>query len=198
MKRNLLLCAMVLFMVPVFGQSATEMLAEIEGKWELDNSGNVTFTRVIEVPGVSKDDLYSRVLSYFTYNYNRGDDIVQIQDKEQGLIVGKGMYPEVHVGRSIAKTTVDVSHILRVDIKDGRLRAMISLTEYRNTVVGNTGVPKVATYPVSGRYPIVERDAQKTVMSKAFYKSYLAAMESLDNLEKSVKEGNTGSESADW
>jgi hypothetical protein len=164
----------------------------------LDNSGNVTFTRVIEVPEVSKDDLYSRVLSYFTYNYNRGDDIVQIQDKEQGLIVGKGMYPEVHVGRSIAKTTVDVYHILRVDIKDGRLRAMISLTEYRNTVVGNTGVPKVATYPVSGRYPIVERDAQKTVMSKAFYKSYLAAMASLDNLEKSVKEGNTGSESTDW
>jgi hypothetical protein len=190
---------MVLFMVPVFGQSATEMLAEIEGKWELDNSGNVTFTRVIEVPGVSKNDLYSRVLSYFTYNYNRGDDIVQIQDKEQGLIVGKGMYPKVHVGRSIAIiTTVDVYHILRVDIKDGRLRAMISLTEYRNTVAGNTGVPKVSTYPVSGRYPIIEKDAQKTVMSKAFYKSYLAAMASLDNLEKSVKEGNVGGESDVW
>jgi hypothetical protein len=199
MKRILLLCAMVLSMVPVFGQTATEMLAEIEGKWELDNSGNVTFTRVIEVPGVSKDDLYTRVLSYFTYNYNRGDDIVQIQDKEQGLIVGKGIYSEVHVGRSIATTTVDVSHILRVDIKDGRLRAMISLTEYRNTLHYNNGTNKVATYPVSSRYPITEkRDAQKTVMGKAFYKSYLAAMESLDNLEKSVKEGNTGSESADW
>jgi hypothetical protein len=198
MKRILLLCAMVLSMVPVFGQSATEMLAEIEGKWELDNNENVTFTRVIEVPGVSKDDLYTRVLSYFTYNYNSGDDVVQIQDKEQGLIVGKGIYSEVHVGISLYKTIVDVYHILRVDIKDGRLRAMISLTEYRNAVHYNTGV-KVSNYLVSSRYPITEkRDAQKNVMGKAFYKSYLAAMESLDNLEKSVKEGNTGSESDAW
>jgi hypothetical protein len=198
MKRILLLCATVLFMMPVFGQSAKEMLAEIEGKWELDNSGNVTFTRVVEVPGVSKNDLYSRVLSYFTYNYNRGDDIVQIQDKEQGLIVGKGMYPEVHIGKSIAKTIVDVYHILRVDIKDGRVRAMISLTEYRNTLHYNNGTNEVFTHPVSSRYPIIERDSQKTVMSKAFYKSYLAAMASLDGLEKSVKEGNTGSESDAW
>jgi hypothetical protein len=96
MKRISLLCAMVLFMVPVFGQSGQEMLAEINGK--LDNNGNITFTRVIEVSGVSKDDLYARVLSYFTYNYNSGDDVIQIKDKEQGLVVGKGMYPEIYVG----------------------------------------------------------------------------------------------------
>jgi hypothetical protein len=74
---------------------------------------------------------------------------------------------------------------------------MISLTEYRNTVHYNDGI-KVSTDAVSSRYPIVEKDAQKNIMGKAFYKSYLAAMASLDNLEKSVNEGNVGGESDDW
>ena len=185
-------------MSPLYGQSAKEMLAEIDGKWELDNSGNVTFTRVIEVPDVSKNDLYTRALSYFTYNYNSGDAVVQVKEKEQGVIVGKGVYGKVHVGMSLEKTIVDTYHILRVDTKDGRVRAMVTLTEYRNTATVGDGIPKISNFAVSGRYPIVEKDMQKTVMGKAFYKSYQAAMASLDGIEKSLKEGNTGSDTNDW
>ncbi len=172
------------------------MLAEIDGKWELDNNGNVTFTDVIEIPNTTKDELYTRALSYFTYNYNSGDDVVQIKDKEQGVIVGKGVYPKVHVGISILTTTVNVTHILRIDIKDNKVRVILTLQQYKITTSGS-GVPSHNTYNVADRYPIAKKDSQKTVMTKAFYKSYKKAMSTFEEIEKSLKEGNTGKETGD-
>lgn len=174
------------------------MLAEIEGKWELDNSGNVTFVRIIEVPGISKDELFTRGLSYFTYKYNSGDQVIQMKDKEQGVIIGKGIYPKVHVGISIVNTIVDTYHIIRIDVKDGRVRAIVSLTEYRNTISSGNEAPSINNFNVAGRYPISEKDAQKTVMSKAFYYSYQQAMNSLDEIEKTLREGSTGVDTNDW
>lgn len=179
-----------------FSQSAKEMLAEIEGKWELDNNGNVTFTKVIEIPNTTKEELYTRALSYFTYNYNSGDDVVQIKDKEQGVIVGKGVYPKVHVGISILTTTVHVTHILRIDIKDNKVRVILTLQQYKITISGS-GAPSHDTYNVADRYPIAKKDSQKTVMTKAFYKSYKKAMNTFEEIEKSLKEGNTGKETGD-
>ena len=74
------------------------MLKEIEGQWSLDDNGNVTYQRIVEVPEMKKDDIYNRVLNYFIYNYGSGKSVIQTQDKEAGLIVGKGLYEEVHVG----------------------------------------------------------------------------------------------------
>ena len=198
MKKLLLLLFAISLSSLSFGQSAKEMLAEINGKWELDNNRNVTFVRVIEVPGVSKEDLYVRALSYFTYTYVSGDDVVQVEDKEAGTIIGKGVYPKVHIGVNLVATTVNTWHILRVDVKDGRVRAIVTLTSYENIITGGYGGPSVAKFAVSERYPIVKKDPQKTIMSKAFYKSYKAAMASLDGIERSLKEGNTGNDVGSW
>lgn len=196
MKKTLLI-VFILSSFFSFGQTAKEMLAEIEGKWKLDNSGNVTFTKVIEVPNVSKDDLFTRGLSYFTYKYNSGEDVVQVKDKEQGLIIGKGIYPKVHTGVSLITTEVDATHILRIDIKDSKVRAIVTLQQYFVTLHGGSSGPSRNTYNISSRYPIAQKDSQKTVMTKAFYKSYKKAMETLDELEKALKEGNTGQENSD-
>lgn len=180
-----------------FGQSTKEMLLEIDGKWEVDNNNNVTFTRIIEVPNTLKDELFTRALSYFTYHYNNGDDVVQVKDKEQGIIVGKGIYAKIHTGISLVTTTVDAVHVLRIDIKDNKARAILTLQQYNVTVLGGGSPPSRRLYNVSDRYPIAKKDSQKTVMTKAFYKSYQRAMNTLDELDKSLKEGNTGKESND-
>lgn len=201
MKNTILFLILLLIQSVVYSQSAKEMLAEIEGKWQLDNSGNVTFTKVIEVPNTPKDILYTRALSYFTYKYNSGDDVIQLKDKEQGTIIGKGIYSKVHTGRSIFTTVVNTTHILRIDIKDNKIRAMITLQEYLTTETGasSTSIPTHHKCFVSSRYPIAKKDMQKTVMTKAFYKSYLQVQNSFAELEKSLNEGNTGQENNnDW
>lgn len=60
--------------------------------------------------------------------------LLQTQDKEKGLIVGKRVYDNVPVGFSLVTTYVDTWHVLRADIKEGRARVILSLTEYEKEV----------------------------------------------------------------
>lgn len=177
-----------------FGQSSNEMLAEIKGKWQLDDNGNVTFMKIVEVPELNKDEIFNRTLNYFTYNYVNGNSVIQTQDKEDGLIVGKGVYDNVHIGVSLATTYVDAWHILRVDIKEGKARIIITLTEYEKKIVGGNTPPAYYTMKVAQEYPINVKGVQKTVMTKAFYKAFMRANASLEAVEKAIKEGNTSKE----
>jgi hypothetical protein len=148
MKKYLLILS--LFIITAnYSQTAKEMLSEIEGKWELDDNGNVTILKIIEVPELKKEEIYNRVLNYFTYNYVSGKSVIQIQDKENGHIVGKGIYNDVHIGTSLITTFIDVWHILRVDIKEGKVRIIITLTEYEKKITGGNTPPSYTTTKVS-------------------------------------------------
>lgn len=187
--------------IMVNAQSAKEMLKEIEGKWELDDNNNVTFVKIIDAPNLSKDEIFNRTLDYFTYNYGSGKSVIQSQDKEMGRIVGKGLYDDVHVGVSIVATYVDAWHILRVDVKDGKARAIITLNQYDKKIVGSSSsAPSYSSEQISMTYPINPKGGQKTVMTKAFYKTYKKALATLDSLEKAIIEGNTSQniENSDW
>lgn len=174
-----------------FCQTTQEMMVEIDGKWKLDDNGNVTYSRIVDVPELKTDEIFNRALNYFTYNYVSGKSVIQMQDKESGTIVGKGLYNNVHVGISLIATYVDTWHILRVDVKEGKARIILTLTEYEKKIVGGNTPPSYATMKVEQEYPINPKGGQKTVMTKAFYKSHKRAMASLDAIEKAIKEGNT-------
>lgn len=200
MKKFFLLFLVTLIGTFSYGQSAKEMLSEIAGKWQLDDNGNVTVVKVIEAPELKKDEIYNRALNYFTYNYVSGKSVIQTQDKENGLIVGKGKYDNIHIGMSLVTTYVDAWHILRVDVKDGKARIMVTLTEYEKKIVGGNTPPSYSTMKVAQEYPINPDGAQKTVMTKAFYKSFKKANDTLDAVEKAIKEGNTSKaiENSSW
>lgn len=174
-----------------YAKSAQEMMAEIKGKYTIDDNGNVTYTKVIDIAGMKKEDLYNRALSYFVYNYVSGKDVIQVQDKDAGLIVAKGIYNDVHVGISLITTYVDCSHIVRVDCRDEKARIIVSLMEYEKKIVGGNTPPSYVNVPVNRQYPIYNGGGQKTVMTKAFYRSHLKALETIDKIEKSIIEGNT-------
>lgn len=194
MKKILLLSLLVLSGTFSYAQSAKQMLAEISGHWELDDNRNVTIVRIIEAPEFSKDEIFNRALNFFTYNYNSAKDIVQTQDKESGLVVGKGVFPNIHKGVSFEITFVDTWHVLRVDAKDGRARAIITLTDYDKTVDPSSSSPSFYTVKIADTYPINPKGGQKTVMTKSFYKSYHKAFDTLDAIEKAIKDGSTSKE----
>jgi hypothetical protein len=68
-----------------YGQNSevSNMLKEIEGQWSLDDNNNVTYQRIVEVPDVNKDELFSRAQNYFIYNYGSGKSVIQTQDKKR-------------------------------------------------------------------------------------------------------------------
>jgi hypothetical protein len=202
MKKTLSVLILVIFCIFTYGQSSEvkKMLQEIEGQWSLDDNGNVTYQRIVEVPEMKKDDIYNRVLNYFIYNYGSGKSVIQTQDKENGLIVGKGLYNDVHIGISIVTTYIDAWHIVRVDIKDGKARIILTLTEYDKKVTGGNTPPSYSTMKIEQEFPINEKGMFKTVNGKAFYKSHQKAIVSLDAIEKAIKEGSTSKqlENNEW
>ena len=197
MKKITVLLLLTLVTSVTYSQNkkTKKILDEIEGQWSLDDNGNVSYTRIIEVPEIkSKDEIYNRALNYFVYNYGSGKSVIQTQDKELGRVVGKGLYKNVHIGISLITTYVDCWHIVRVDVKDGRARIILTLTEYDKKIVGGNTPDSNSSIKVEESFPINPKGTQKTVMGKAFYKAHLSAIATLDALEKSIKEGNTSKE----
>jgi hypothetical protein len=202
MRKSISVLILIAFCIAAHGQSmeVKRMLQEIEGQWQLDDNNNVTYQRIVEVPEIKKDDIYNRVQNYFVYNYGSGKSVIQTQDKENGLVVGKGLYNDVHVGISLITTYIDAWHIVRVDVKDGRARIILTLTEYDKKLVGGDTPPSYVTMKVEQEFPINGKGMFKTVMGKAFYKTHLHALATLDAIEKAIKEGNTSKqiENSDW
>jgi len=202
MRKSISVLILIVFCIVAHGQSVEvkRMLQEIEGQWQLDDNSNVTYQRIVEVPGIEKDEIYNRVQNYFVYNYGSGKSVIQTQDKENGLVVGKGMYKDVHIGVSLITTYIDTWHIARVDVKDGRARIILTLTEYDKKLVGGDTPPSYVTMKVEQEFPINGKGMFKTVMGKAFYKSHLHALSTLDAIEKAIREGNTSKqiENSDW
>jgi hypothetical protein len=202
MRKNLLFYVLVLLSVSVTAQNrqTRAMLNEIEGQWELDDNGNVTYVRIVEAEGLTQDEIYNRVQNYFVYNYGSGKSVIQTQDPDLGTLVGKGLYDDVHIGVGLVTTYVDTWHIARVDVKEARARIILTLTEYEKKVTGGSTPPSYSTTRVADEFPINPKGMFKNVMGKAFANSHASAISSLDRIEKAIKEGNTTSEleNDDW
>lgn len=182
-----------------------KMLSEIEGKWAIDDNGNVTYQRIIEVPDMKKAEIYNRVYNYFVYNYVDGKSVIQTQDIENGQIIGKGFYKDLNSFSTLSSkfynapisdmVNLSTWHIVRIDIKDGKARIILTLTEYSEEYNG-----RIITDNVKDEYPVnVNRD-RKNIMGKSFYKSHQKALASIDAIDKAIKEGNTSKqlENKEW
>lgn len=88
------------------------------------------FSRVIQAPNYNKDALFVKVLEVFSSIYNNAKVVIQTQDKEEGIIIGKGddeeiRYDNISGGRHINT----VHHTIKVEVREGRFKVSITLTD---------------------------------------------------------------------
>ncbi|MEL7064631.1 MAG: DUF4468 domain-containing protein [Bacteroidota bacterium] len=177
------------------------LLRSIEGEWKTDDKGNVVYVQIVEAAELSKEEIYTRALDYFTYNYNNGKSVIQTKDPEKGRILAKGIYQNVHSAYEVFLVTkVSTHHIVQVDIKEGRARIIITLNQMDHVSTDSEGESIYHAYAMSECYPVNPRGRSKTVGGKAFYKSHVQVLHTFDKLEKAIKEGNTDQTIAgdDW
>lgn len=87
-----------------------------------------------EFTGVKKEELFKRAESFFVYKYNDANSVIQSKDKESGIIIGKGFFENIDTHNIFTCLhTYSVQHILRVDIKDEKIRIILTL----NKVIDN-------------------------------------------------------------
>ncbi len=76
-----------------------------------------TVSDVVDLPGMKKDQAYTKTLEFFAKNFVSANDVIQMKDKETGMIVG-----QIVTSYTKALSNVDVDATMTVELKDSRAR----------------------------------------------------------------------------
>lgn len=126
MKHLLLLVALLLASPLAHAQKAKEDDSTPTLPRDPDTK-QVTYTGVVEVPGATQAQLYSRAFEWVAKRYNSAKDVVQMQDKESGKIVVKGITTG-HAAKGHEYGTV--THTFSLYMKDGKYK--YDITNFRH------------------------------------------------------------------
>jgi hypothetical protein len=110
-------------------------------KYKIDEETKlITYSEVIEVPSVTKDELYRRANLWLSKAFRSGKAVTDLQDKEAGKIIAKG-----YVGTTIKVPLIgkqDAGNIritIAIDVKDGKYRYIIDNLTHEAPLATNQG-----------------------------------------------------------
>ena len=161
---------------------------------------NIIVSKVINnLPGTA-EEIYFGIKHFFTMNYRDGNSVIQTDDKDAGVIIGKGLFKRFFECRYMGLQTIEWSayHTLRVDIKDGRVRIICSanIMEYEFTA---THPYRKYDYYIVEAAPITnERKIDKGKQTEALVRLVDNMLQIVDKAENVVKLGSSSSASEDW
>lgn len=168
-----------------------------KGYYKIDGNNVVVSVVLDDVPG-TKDEIYIKVKNFFTRTYKDANSVLQTDDKEAGTLIGKGYFKHVFAWRmlGVLNSYLNSYHILRVDIKDGKVRAICTADqweEYNGEGRLDETVNIVDYAPVTDR-----RFYDKGKQMEAFVNLVDLMHGTIDQLEKIIKVGGVAVESEDW
>lgn len=93
--------------------------------------------RTVELPNVSKDELYDRALLWLTKSFRSANDAIQMKDKEAGRIICQASIP--YAAPAFAPGTNYSGHFsftLTYECKEGKYRYRIENAKHESSLVG--------------------------------------------------------------
>lgn len=193
---------------PETGKEYMALADRLVSQYPLDMNNQLTFTSIIEVPGKTKDQIYVSLHSWFVSSFNSGKSAVQMADKEQGVILAKGYLSGVGSRVGFSKSVVVGAYIvIRLDIKDEKVRLITSIQEYyMETSVGVGQIlfggtaPKDITIPVylgypfdSNKYKMYKRETAIGYVGGIVYSQILK-----NKVQNAINFGLTGTDNSNW
>ena len=181
------------------GQNTTPVLQKIPYWYGLNyvvEPHAVTYYAVLQSKNnLSKEALFKILENYFTYAYKSGKAVIENKDPEECSIIAKGIYKEIHNWGN--QELYDVSHIINVQCRDGRVRVSFTLDDYdirRVHVSAFTGDPNftrnIAEYEPFGN----EKDKE---MVECLEKVEIMIMAQFVEIQKAINEGNNAVDALD-
>ena len=189
----------------------------------LDKNESLTYQQVIEAPGKTKQQLYV-ALNYWATATFKDKQAITLNDKEAGCIIISSTIRNIaeHTG-TFNKYSVNITHVIRLDIKDGKVRVTYTVQSYdvladisggwlsptddsqktygdskrKNDDKTNANLYD-EQWEIAKHYPFVEKDAQKRTCAKAIVMTHAYSNAVLDKVEEAVKNGIVGNEDEDW
>jgi hypothetical protein len=91
-----------------------------------EETGLVTYTDVIQVPGISNDSLYNLAMKWIAVYYKMPGQVIRSQDKEAGVI---DIYHGFHIMRTEKNQTMKsgmIRYSCKLQFRDGRFKYTIT------------------------------------------------------------------------
>ncbi len=208
-----------------YGSKWVEAAANIASSLTLDKNESLTYQQVIEAPGKSKQQLYV-ALNYWATSTFQDKQAITLNDKDAGCIIITSTIKDIaeHMG-TINKYAISITPVIRLDIKEGRVRVTFTVQTYdvladitggwlspsdnkdnRRTYADSKRKAEDMTNPnlydekweIAKHYPFVEKDSKKRTSSKALVMTHAYSNAIMDKVEEAVKNGVVGNDDDDW
>lgn len=96
------------------------------GMMPVDKS-QLTFDRVVEAPGMTKDQIYDSTRMWIAENFRSAKAVLEYENKEAGTLIGNGSMQYPCSGMDcLTKNDWKTHYTMRVDIKDSKFKVSFS------------------------------------------------------------------------
>ena len=207
-----------------YGDKWLDAAKNLASTLTLDKNESLTYQQVIEAPGKTKQQLYV-ALNYWATATFKDNNAITLNDKEAGCIIISSTIKNIaeHMG-TISKYSVSITPIIRLDIKDGKIRVTYTVQNYDILDDISGGWFGIATddknksyadakrkaddktnpnlwdeqWEIARHYPFVEKDSKKRTCAKALVMTHAYSNASMDKVEEAVKNGIVGNDDDEW
>lgn len=83
---------------------------------------SIKFSKVIQAEGMDKTALFVALNDWFATNYNSAQDVLQMSDKEAGVIIGKGNFDYTYGDAMHSSFDGIIKYTIKVYVKDNRYK----------------------------------------------------------------------------
>jgi len=149
---------------------------------------NVIFTKIIDSISGTPSEIYTKVITYMAMAYRSANDVIQQQDKEAGLVIGRGIF-------SLTPDLMTCQHSIRFDIKENKVRVIVYAEKYIYTNT-NSDFTKYAEVNLIDSYPFSTNNYFGMVPTQRFVAdNFIILCETIQNtfsnIENSLKSQST-------
>ena len=206
-----------------YGERWLDAARNLAENLTFDKNENLTYQEVIQAPGKTREQLYIALNYWATSTFN-DKQAITLNDKEAGcIIISSTLLNIVDHRGTLNKYSVSITPVIRLDIKDGRVRVTFTVQSYDilrdisggwlSLVDGDArtygdskrkqdDVTNANLYDeqweIAKHYPFVEKDNKKRTCSKALVMTHAYSNAIMDKVEEAIKNGIVGNEDEDW
>ena len=207
-----------------YGDKWLDAAKNLASTLTLDKNESLTYQQVIEAPSKTKQQLYV-ALNYWATATFKDNNAITLNDKDAGCIIISSTIKNIaeHMG-TISKYSVSITPIIRLDIKDGKIRVTYTVQNYDILDDISGGWFGIATddknrsyadakrkaddktnpnlwdeqWEIARHYPFVEKDSKKRTCAKALVMTHAYSNAIMDKVEEAVKNGLVGNDDDEW
>jgi hypothetical protein len=160
-------------------------------------TGRVDFTGIVEIEGVPQNELHSRAKQWIATTFKSANAVIQMEDKEEGIIVGKGISKAGH-RTTMVYYPFTFGYTIKIYVKDGKYKYSFSDIDYQTTTTVSYAYASKSPMPIEKLLSEKHRqDGSVKKMNQAGEDELKESIRSLiASLTQTMKRPVTGS--SDW